>query len=42
MATTVISSITVVSALSSNFSEGNTIKQMPGKLEEAFKIWDDF
>ena len=38
MATTVISSIMVVSALFSNFKEVSTIKQMPNKLEDAFKI----
>lgn len=42
MATTVISSIIVFSDLSSNFKDVKTIKQIPSKLEDAFKIWEDF
>lgn len=38
MADKVISSITDLALLSNNFNEVNTIKQMPNKLEEAFKI----
>ena len=42
MATMVTSSIIVFSDLSSNFNEVNTIKHMPSKLEDAFKICGDF
>lgn len=42
MATMVTSSIMVFSDLSSNFKEVSTIKQMPSKLEDAFKICGDF
>jgi len=42
MATMVTSSIIVFSDLSSNFNEVSTIKHMPSKLEDAFKICGDF
>ena len=42
MAIMVISSIIVFSDLSSSFKEVNTIKHMPSKLEDAFKICGDF
>ncbi|HTE10740.1 MAG TPA: hypothetical protein VK645_07215 [Chitinophagaceae bacterium] len=42
MATMVTSSIIVFSDLSSSFNEVSTIKHMPSKLEEAFKICGDF
>jgi len=42
MATTVISSMMDVSDLLSTFNEVSTIKQIPTKLDEAFKICGDF
>jgi len=42
MATTVISSMMDVSDLLSTFREVSTIKQIPTKLDEAFKICGDF
>jgi len=41
MATTVTSSIIVVSDLLSNFKEVSTIKQMPNRLDDAFRICGD-
>ena len=42
MATTVISSIIVFSDLSSSFSDVNTIKQIPTRLDEALSMCGDF
>ena len=42
IATTVISSMTDVADLLSTFNEVSTIKQIPSKLEDAFKICGDF